>query len=383
MAGQRSWLVLTACLVVASLHLIPSSASARSFRVGQVPNGGGFGCGLCHANGNGGARNRFGSAVEETLVDGDVNWAAVFDGDPDGDGFTNGEELGDPDGTWRIGDPPPRVAPTNPNDPGSFPTPCGNGVIEDEEQCDVGDLDGADCASLGFLGGELGCALDCSYDTSDCSNCGNAFQEGDEECDGDDLADATCQTLGFGSGTLSCTPGCTLDASACSDCGDGVRDGGEQCDGDDLDGQTCISRGYDGGELVCTDGCELDTAACEGDPTLVCGDGIQSGDEECDGDDLAGQDCGSLMAGEGALMCRVDCTFDVSDCREPEPEPEPEPDVGIDSGAEAPDVGSPDPDTSDAGEPAPTEKRSENGSCATPAAAAPAWSFTLLRPRGR
>ncbi len=372
---------------LALVALAPAPAAARSFRVSQVPNGGGFGCVLCHVSGNGGGpRNAFGSAVEETLVDGNVNWAAVYDQDPDDDGFTNGEELGDPDGTWTIGDPAPRVAPTNPNDPRSFPLPCGNGVLEEGEQCEVGDLDGADCTTLGFLSGELGCALDCSFDTAECNNCGNAFRDGQEECDGDDLGESSCVTLGFGSGDLVCTPGCTFDAGACSNCGNDLRDGGEQCDRADLDGQTCLTRGFEGGELVCTDACEFDTGGCTGSPELVCGDDIQSGDEACDGGDLAGQDCASLTGGVGDLRCAIDCSFDLADCRDPDPAP----DVGVDSGEE-PDVGfDAAPDSDDAAIPgadAPVSPPSNNdsgGGCSQSARpAGVSWFATQLLRRGR
>ena len=43
--------------------------------------------------------------------------------DSDGDGFTNGEELGDPDGTWQEGDAAPGDAAdiTHPGNPDSHP----------------------------------------------------------------------------------------------------------------------------------------------------------------------------------------------------------------------------------------------------------------------
>ncbi len=48
-------------------------------------------------------------------------WSALFELDSDGDGLTNGEELGDPEGLWSIGDPNPAgdiSDPNDPNDPG-------------------------------------------------------------------------------------------------------------------------------------------------------------------------------------------------------------------------------------------------------------------------
>ncbi len=45
---------------------------------------------------------------------------------------------------------------------------CGNGVIDDGESCDVGDLDGEDCVSQGFAAGTLSCGPGCTFDTSGC-----------------------------------------------------------------------------------------------------------------------------------------------------------------------------------------------------------------------
>lgn len=44
---------------------------------------------------------------------------------------------------------------------------CGNGVIEDGEDCDAGDMDGQTCQTQGFEGGELACAY-CVFDTEEC-----------------------------------------------------------------------------------------------------------------------------------------------------------------------------------------------------------------------
>ena len=42
--------------------------------------------------------------------------------DADGDGFTNGEELGDPDGTWLEGDP-------SPGDPADLGNPANPDIV--------------------------------------------------------------------------------------------------------------------------------------------------------------------------------------------------------------------------------------------------------------
>ncbi len=105
-----SLLLLTLC--AASLML--SDAQARGFRGGMVPNAV-DGCNTCHTTGGGTPRNAFGVAVEELVSPGaggdEVFWGPELAAlDSDGDGFTNGEELGDPDGTWQAGDDAPGVS---------------------------------------------------------------------------------------------------------------------------------------------------------------------------------------------------------------------------------------------------------------------------------
>lgn len=104
--------------------------SARSFRVSQIPNGSVYSCNTCHSGGGGSARNAFGLEIENNFLDapgasGNVEWGPELASlDSDGDGFTNGEELQDPEGTWTPGDPNPGdpALVTSPGDPGDFPT---------------------------------------------------------------------------------------------------------------------------------------------------------------------------------------------------------------------------------------------------------------------
>lgn len=164
--------VLSVCAVI-GLTLTADTATARSFRVSQVPNGSKFGCATCHNDpAGGGLRNGFGSQVENTLVGdtatADVDWAAIYDQDGDSDGYSNGRELGDPDGTWTIGSGNPggdTYAPYDRTD-----SPCGDGVMENPP----------------------------------------------EECDGDDMpADMACEDFGWGPGTLSCSSTCRINQEAC------------------------------------------------------------------------------------------------------------------------------------------------------------------------
>lgn len=125
---------------------------------------------------------------------------------------------------------------------------CGNGVVDEGEDCDGDDLGGATCATMeGFDGGTLGCTDDCTFDTSACMSCGNEIVEGDEECDGTDFGGVNCQDLGFGVGLPMCTSDCTFDTSNCPD-----------------EGKHCMSDVNCASGLVCVFGSCYDGSA--GDP---------------------------------------------------------------------------------------------------------------------
>lgn len=101
---------------------------ARPFRPGKVPNFAAVGasCNLCHTTGGGTPRNAFGLSVEALVTPNgeEVFWGSELAAmDSDGDGFTNGEELGDPEGLWQEGDDPPGdpLLITHPGDPDSHP----------------------------------------------------------------------------------------------------------------------------------------------------------------------------------------------------------------------------------------------------------------------
>lgn len=113
---------------------------------------------------------------------------------------------------------------------------CGNGVIDGEEECDLGSGNADDAA----------CTSDCRMAT-----CGDGLVLADrEECD-DANADDTDACLG---------------TCVAASCGDGiVQVGVEQCEGE-VDNGSC-----DGCMVVCTDGfgdCDLDGLSCESD---LCG----------------------------------------------------------------------------------------------------------------
>ncbi len=98
--------------------------------------------------------------------------------------------------------------------------------------------------------------------------CGNGVVEQGEECDGTVFGGATCESLGFaGGGHLDCTAQCTVDTSGCfgTTCGNGHLDSGEECDGTSLGGESCESLGYIGGILRCRDSCTFDESSCTND----------------------------------------------------------------------------------------------------------------------
>ncbi len=92
-----------------------------------------------------------------------------------------------------------------------------------------------------------GCLVDFS-EKGGPETCGDGILQEGEECDGGDLGGLTCEQEGYLSGTLSCKSDCTLDLSGCSKCGDGVvdREIGESCDdGNRVSGDGCSASCQD------------------------------------------------------------------------------------------------------------------------------------------
>ncbi len=196
---------------------------------------------------------------------------------------------------------------------------CGNGELESGELCDASDLGGATCGGLNLGTGELGCATDCTFDVSGCSEqavCGNYEWEYPEDCDGADLHDMTCEALGYSGGTLSCASSCTFDTHRCEaggECGNGEREAGEECDGSDVGGVSCADLGLGTGSVGCTAECHYNVSGCSAQ--AACGNGAIEYPEVCDGADLNDQTCGDQGFYNGLLSCAADClTFDTSSC---------------------------------------------------------------------
>lgn len=88
--------------------------------------------------------------------------------------------------------------------------------------------------------------------------CGDGKIDEGEECDGSNLAEQTCRTQGFEAGQLTCGADCTFAKTLCTKkCGNGMIDTGETCDGA-LGVTACTSFGSN----RCGDDCQLDTTNC-------------------------------------------------------------------------------------------------------------------------
>ena len=186
---------------------------------------------------------------------------------------------------------------------------CGNGLLNQGEECDGTKLNNKTCYLLGYDGGKLSCNTNCTFNKALCYKCGDGVVNGAEKCDGGALGNKTCQTEQYDGGTLKCNPNCTLDTSGCYKCGDKKMNGQEQCDGSDYGGKTCALLGYVGGNLGCTGGCNYDFSNC-----YKCGDGKKNGTEECDGTDLGGATCVNKSFHSGTVKC-INCKLDYGYCR--------------------------------------------------------------------
>ncbi|HPQ40851.1 MAG TPA: hypothetical protein PLV45_10800 [bacterium] len=93
---------------------------AWDFDEDRIPNGTVFSCDTCHGNTTH-QLNPFGTAYNAA---GRTWTAGLAQADSDGDGYTNGQELLDPDGSWNTGEPDPGNPGdvTNPGNASSFPT---------------------------------------------------------------------------------------------------------------------------------------------------------------------------------------------------------------------------------------------------------------------
>lgn len=222
----------------------------------------------------------------------------------------------------------PKDASVPDSEPDTQLNTCGNGVVDDGEDCDTFAFANLDCTDFGFYAGSLSCTHLCTVNTALCRvapECGNGKIETGETCDDgnwstDDACpdgpDGNCQPASCGDGFVwaghegcdyadnsSCLPDCS------GFCGNGVVDAGEQCDGgdcyDDCSGSCGDGLLHDGGQYP-DHGEECDpgsnTSDCTPECTITyCGDGHCTSSEQtsCTADCGCGPltACGSVCCG--------------------------------------------------------------------------------------
>lgn len=205
----------------------------------------------------------------------------------------------------------------------SAPELCGDGVATGDEACDVADLEGATCDSLGYGTGTLACASDCTFDTTGCTNapvCGDGTVDPGEECDdGNTVAGDGCDPLCLietppecGNWNIDageeCDDGNTVDCDGCSTsctydgCGSGTIDCGEVCDANDVT-SSCAALGYHSGTLGCN-------ATCDGYDTSLC---IRNDGQDCTNNhQCVGNICFQESEGFPLGYCTSSCVDDGS-----------------------------------------------------------------------
>jgi hypothetical protein len=99
---------------------------------------------------------------------------------------------------------------------------CGNQEIDSGEACDGINIPQTDCPDerpdCVYICNEFCELWICDEDETDCepaSLCGNDAIDGNEDCDGDNLNDKECADIGYIGGELSCNTDCTFNEDSC------------------------------------------------------------------------------------------------------------------------------------------------------------------------
>ena len=136
---------------------------------------------------------------------------------------------------------------------------CGNGVVENGEDCDgarFAATQKTNCRSYGYNSASVGCGDDCRLDLSPCvlaGACGDGvFNEGFEGCDTALEVQPDCPSPRFSGGQVRCQAWCRADTRTCHTCGDGILspEDGELVD---VDYDACTAAGHFGGVRTTTD----------------------------------------------------------------------------------------------------------------------------------
>jgi cysteine-rich repeat protein len=174
---------------------------------------------------------------------------------------------------------------------------CGDGTINNGEQCDDAALGGGTCMLEGFDNGTLSCSSTCTYDTSTCT-----YELG-------------VSTSGTGMGTvtsdvggINCGATCTAQYAA----NDVVTLTATPTAGSEFTGWTGACTGSGACMVTMSDTKTVDAAFAP-----LCGNGMIDGTEQCDDMDLGTATCSTATMGAmttGTLGCQADCTFDTTAC---------------------------------------------------------------------
>jgi hypothetical protein len=195
--------LLRIALLAAALLVSGTALAKKPFKT-KVPNGAVYSCSTCHISTNPPTSwNDFGLDVKGHMVAGQPDWATVCEMDSDGDGWTNGEELLDPECVWGPFTPDPGDTGdvTKPGDPNSFPP---EPEPEPEPEPDVmveQEADGGPAEADIFVEPEV------LFGDTDDAGPPQCFQ--DEDCDGDAVCvDGSCAPgEGVGGDTAADTAG--------------------------------------------------------------------------------------------------------------------------------------------------------------------------------
>jgi len=146
-----------------------AAAPAQAFYPDAIPNGATGGCGVCHIDpAGGGARTLFGQDFERgpngvAGTSDDHVWSRWLAGrDSDGDGWTNGQELGDPFAYWSSGGSPMSSYRSNPGQGSSEPSNfnlCFSSVYND---C-TASSSGGTCSDVYSGSGRFACGCQSGY----------------------------------------------------------------------------------------------------------------------------------------------------------------------------------------------------------------------------
>ena len=311
---MRRTVALLGGLAVSWVLAAPAPAAAFETNVTRVPRvatatntaGTSRPCITCHNNADGGSGcvasggaapclNPFGS----DFLGNRLFWDATLAGmDSDGDGFTNGQELQDPTGSWVPGDPNPGVEScvTRPGD--RLFTPGDDDDDGDGYCCFGEDVDSnGDCLGTGENTGALDCnESDAAVNSGATELCSNVV---DDDCNGlDTLSDPVCEDVVDRDGDGYCVMGIDLNGDAdCIDAGEVTAD--VDCD----DTEITVSPGasencFDGLDNDCDESVDLADFDCrndvDNDDDGFCPIGADLNDDgDCldDGELEAGSDC--------------------------------------------------------------------------------------------